>query len=81
MIDELKIANLVSTGVFYKEVDNLVKTHNLTYIDAVVHYCAKNNIEIEVAASMIKSNNRIKSQVQCEGEELNCLPRTARLPV
>jgi hypothetical protein len=81
MSDDLKIAKMISTDKFYKDVDTLVKNHKLTYIDAVVHYCTKNDIELEVAASMIKSNYRIKSQVQYEGEELNFLPKSARLPI
>lgn len=81
MSDNLKIAKLINGEKFYKEIDTLVKNHNISYIDAVVHYCTKNEIEIEVAASMIKSNGRIKSHVQHEGEELNYLPKSARLPV
>lgn len=81
MDENLKIAKMINTDKFYKELDNLVRNHNISYIDAVVHYCNKNDIEIEVAASMIKSNYRIKSQVQYEGEELNFLPKSARLPV
>ncbi len=81
MDENLKIAKLISTDKFYKEIETLVKKHRLSYIDAVVHYCDRNEIEIEVAASMIKSNYRIKSYVQNEGEELNFLPRTAKLPI
>lgn len=81
MNDNLKIAKMISTDQFYKDIENLVRSHNLKYIDAVVHYCEKNDIEIEVAASLIKSNFRIKSVVQSEGEELNFLPRTAKLPI
>jgi len=80
-MSDLKIAKIMSTDKFYKEVENLVNNHGISYIDAVVHYCNKNDIEIEVAASMIKSNGRIKSHVQTEGEGLNFLPRTAKLPV
>ena len=72
---------MLSTEKFCSEVDTLVKKHNLSYIDDVVHYCEKNNIEIEVAASIVKSNFRIKSLVQSEGEELNFLAKTAKLPL
>lgn len=81
MSETLKFNKMLSTETFYKAVDTLVDKHNLTYIDAVVYYCEKNNIEIEVAASMIKNNFRIKSVVQSEGEDLNFLPRTAKLPI
>jgi Phage late-transcription coactivator len=64
---------------FYKEIDSLVKRHQLKYMDAIVHYCETNKIEIETAASMIKSNGRIKALLQLEGESLNFLAKTAKL--
>lgn len=81
MNDNLQLTKVISSDKFYKEIETLVKKHNLNYIDAVLHYCEKNEIEIEAAASMIKSNMRIKSQVQSEGEELRFLPKTAKLPI
>ena len=81
MNDNLQLTKVISSDKFYKEIETLVNKHNLNYIDAVLHYCEKNEIEIEAAASMIKSNMRIKSQVQSEGEELRFLPRTAKLPI
>lgn len=81
MSDDLKFSKIISTDSFYKDIDRLVSKHNLTYMDAVVYYCERNEIEIETAASMIKGNFRIKSQIQQEGEVLNYLPRTAKLPI
>jgi hypothetical protein len=78
---ELKLNKTIDTNNFYKEIDSLVKRHNLKYIDAVVYFCEKNEIEIETAASMISDNYRIKSSLQLEGEELHFLPRTAKLPI
>lgn len=77
----VKIAKMLDSDKFYRDVDNIVADNKLSYIDAVVYYCEKNDIEIEVAASLVKSNFRIKSVVQSEGEDLNILPRTAKLPV
>ena len=77
----VKIAKMLDSDKFYRDVDNIVADYKLSYIDAVVFYCEKNNIEIEVAASLVKSNFRIKSMVQGEGENLNILPRTAKLPI
>lgn len=78
---ELKLNKTIDTNNFYKEIDSLVKIHNLNYIDAVVYFCEKNEIEVETAASMILNNYRIKSSLQLEGEELHFLPRTAKLPI
>ena len=58
MDETLKFSKMLSTDTFYKAVDALVDSHNLSYIDAVVYYCERNNVEIEVAASMIKNNFR-----------------------
>jgi hypothetical protein len=82
MLDEpLVLAKIVNSDFFYKELDKLVTKHNLNYIDAILHFCEKNSIEIEAAASMIKSNPRIKAMLQSEGEDLHILPKTAKLPI
>lgn len=80
-MSDLKFSKIMSSDNFYKEIDKLVRNHNLTYMDAIVYYCERNEVEIETAAAMIKGNFRIKSQIQQEGEQLNFLPRTAKLPV
>jgi len=80
-MSELKLAKAINTDKFYKEINILVKRHNMKYIDAVVFFCEKNEIEIETAAAMIASNYRMKSSLQMEGEELHFLPRSAKLPI
>ena len=81
MSENLKFSKIMSTDIFYKEIDILVRKHNLSYMDAIVYYCERNDLEIETAASMVRGNFRIKSQVQHEGEQLNFLPKTAKLPI
>jgi len=66
---------------FCQEIESLVVELRTDYMDAVLHYCEKNNIELETAASIIKSNNKFKAIIQNEGEDLNLLPKTAKLPL
>ena len=73
-----KVAN---AEAFFKEVDALVKLHKLPYLEAAILYCEKNGIDTDVAAAMITNNAKFKSIIQSEGESLNFLPRSARLPV
>jgi hypothetical protein len=80
-MSELKLAKAINADKFYKEIDSLVKKHKLKYIDAVVFFCEKNEIEIETAAAMIAGNYRMKSSLQMEGEELHYLPKSAKLPI
>lgn len=80
MIDDVVVNNGLTTEKFTKEIERLVSTYNLEYMDAVIHFCEKNNIEVETAASIIRSNLKIKSRLQLEAESLNFLPKSAKLP-
>ena len=80
MIDDVVVNNGLTTEKFTKEIERLVSTYNLEYMDAVIHFCEKNNIEVETAASIIRSNLKIKSKLQLEAENLNYLPKSAKLP-
>lgn len=64
-----------------REIERIVIDCGTDYIDAIVHYCEKNDIEVETVASIIKSSGKLKSRLQAEGEQLNFLPRSARLPI
>jgi hypothetical protein len=81
MVDDVISGKALTSEKFIKEIENLVTRYNLDYMDAVVHYCEKNNIELEAAAGIIRSNLRIKAKLQDEAEELNFLPKRAKLPV
>jgi 16S rRNA G1207 methylase RsmC len=65
-----------------QEIEALVKKRNLEYIDAVIYYCEKNDLEVETMAEIIKQNSAIKSKIQIEAENLKMVRRTsARLPL
>jgi hypothetical protein len=66
---------------FYETIENIVWKYDISYMDAIVMYCEKNGIEIESIASLIKNNDNFKSRVQIEAEDLNYLPKTARLDI
>lgn len=66
---------------FFEAIDNLVWKHDIEYIDAIVMYCEKNNLEVESVAPLIKNSALFKSRVQIEAENLNFLPKTARIDI
>lgn len=66
---------------FMVEIDKIVIEKRLSYIDAVIYFCEQNHIEIETAASLIKSSAKMKAKIQDDAEELNFLPRTRKLPI
>jgi hypothetical protein len=66
---------------FVEEIENLCKSKNIEYIDAVVFWCEKNNLEIETAAYWIKKDESMKLKIQAEAENLNIIKRGAQLPI
>lgn len=70
-----------NTQTFSAEIESLVQDSNgLTYIDAIVHFCDKNEIEIETGAKLV--NTIIKKKLEAEASELNCLKeKQNQLPI
>lgn len=66
---------------FVEEVEKLCLEKNIEYIDAVVIWCEKNNLEVETAAYWIRKDITMKSKIQAEAENLNVLKKGAQLPI
>jgi len=80
-INSIEISTVRSPSQFMQEIDKLVEDKGMDYIEAVIYYCEQNDIEIETAASLIKSSAKMKAKVQLEAENLNYLPRSGKLPL
>jgi hypothetical protein len=57
----------------------LAINEKIDHMDAITSYCERNNLEIEVAATLI--NESLKSIIQGEAMELRYLPRGSKLPL
>ncbi len=64
---------------FHVKIESIVKDTSMSYMDAVLYYCESNKMEPETAGSLI--NGKLKQKIREEAEELNFLPKTARLPI
>ncbi len=64
-----------------KEIDHLVKTKDLDYMDAALLYAHENNLEIEYVGELLSKNTMIRARIEEEAENLNFLKRKARLPI
>lgn len=73
--------NIIQPELLFAEIDRLVNELGMTVMDSIVSVCDRHNIEIETAAAMIKMNSKILSELQIEGEGLNYLPKSRRLPI
>lgn len=70
-----------SSEELFKQIDEIVRDKKIDYFEAVLLYCEKNNLEVEVAASLIKQNPILKAKIQLAAEDLNMIKKTSRLPV
>lgn len=66
---------------FVEEIESICREKNIEYIDAVVMWCQKNNLEVETAAYWIKKDSSMRMKIQAEAETLNILKKGARLPI
>jgi hypothetical protein len=63
---------------FYNIIESIVKEKRITYMDAVIWYCDKNDIDTANVGSLISKN--LKSKIEIEAQELNYFPKTGKLP-
>ena len=81
LIDEgyIMVEQKVTTKRFALLIDELVKTKNLTHMEAIIYYCEQNMLE---PASVTKWIDQcLKDKIQLDAEKLNYLPKTAQLPL
>jgi hypothetical protein len=61
-------------------IEGLVANTDYTYLEAIVEYCKKTELEIEVAASLINAN--LKSKIELQASDLNLLKtKNSKLPI
>ena len=63
--------NILTTAKFSKIIIEIVETKEITYLDAIMDYCQKNNLEVESAAKLV--NQKIKAQLRVEATELKLI--------
>lgn len=64
---------------FSRHIESLADKLKVNTIEAIVHYCEENEVEIESAAALI--NDRLKEKLHLEAQKLRILPRDSRLPL
>ena len=71
---------IVTPNKFALLIEDMVKTKRISYIDAVVLYCEKHNIDPSTTKSMINKN--LKEKIAYEAQGLNMLKeKTAKIPI
>lgn len=73
--------NLMNSKKFGLIIEGIVKEKKISYMDAIIHYCEKNDIDISTVGSMI--NKSLKEKIQMEAQKKNMLniPKSNTLPI
>ena len=72
--------SIITPNKFAMIVEDIVKKKKISYIDAIVMYCADNNIDPGTTKSMINKN--LKEKIAYEAQGHNMLKeKTAKLPI
>ena len=62
---------------FAENIESLVLNNkDMNYIDAIVHFCDQNNLDVESVPKLI--SKPLKEKIKYEAQELNFLKRTSR---
>ena len=62
---------------FAENIETLVLNNkDMNYIDAIVHFCDQNNIDVESVPKLI--SKPLKEKIKCDAQELNFMKRTSR---
>ena len=62
---------------FAQEIEGLVQVNSdMNYIDAIIHFCDQNNIDVESVPKLI--SKPLKEKIKYEASELNFLKRSSR---
>ena len=66
---------------FAIEIEKIVASDELNYIDAILHYCEKNSLEVESITKLI--SKPLKERLKWDATRLNYMKRTSRakLPI
>ena len=81
-LEKILESKFFSSAGFAQEIEALVKNNeNMNYIDAIIHFCDQNAIDVENVPNLI--SKPLKEKIKYEAQELNFLKRTtrAKLPI
>jgi len=75
-IEEALNQKFISKDKFAEDIESIVLSTKLNYIDAIVQYCEKNEIELEKVNKLV--SRPLKEKIRAEATELNFLKKTTR---
>ena len=81
-LEKVMASKFFCPAKFAQEIETLVlENKDMNYIDAIVHFCEQNNIDVESVPKLI--SKPLKEKIKCDAQQLNFMKRTSRakLPI
>jgi len=66
----------MTAAKFSQDVEKIAVEYSMNYIDAIVHYCERNEIEIESVPKLI--SKPLKDKLKYDAQKLNYMKKTSR---
>ena len=69
-------SKFLTPSKFALEIEKIVVEEKLNYIDAIVHYCEVNELEVESVTKLV--SKPLKEKLKWDATRLNFMKRTSR---
>tara|TARA_R110000822_G_scaffold3972_17_gene17013 strand:- start:20 stop:280 length:261 start_codon:yes stop_codon:yes gene_type:complete len=77
------VEETLNTRNFTILIEEFVARTGSDYLDAMVHFAEKNNVEIDTVAGLVRNSHVLKAKLAAESEKTQLIKRTtgATLPI
>lgn len=65
---------------FIIEIEKIVRTQKVNYLDAIMIYVEKYQVDPEVIASIVRKNSNLKGKLQADCMKLNLVEKVKTIP-
>jgi|TARA_R110002051_G_scaffold31348_2_gene71506 hypothetical protein len=74
-----ELLNMFTSERYNNEINSIVETTKMSYLDAIMYHADENGLESETVAGLI--NIKTKNKLREEAETLHFMPKTSKLPI
>jgi|TARA_R110002072_G_scaffold49846_2_gene134943 hypothetical protein len=74
-----ELLNMFTSERYNNEINTIVETTKMSYLDAIMYHADENGLESETVAGLI--NIKTKNKLREEAETLHFMPKTSKLPI
>jgi hypothetical protein len=74
-----ELLNMFTSERYNNEINTIVATTKMSYLDAIMYHADENGLESETVAGLI--NIKTKNKLREEAETLHFMPKTSKLPI